>query len=176
MRFASTSIPGAWIVELEPHADARGSFARTFCQREFAAHGLATDFPQHSRSFNKAKGTLRGVHFQKPPYAEAKLVSCVRGSIYDVCVDLRPDSPTFRSWLAVELTESNGKQFYIPEGCAHGFQTLADNSEVNYLISTFYEPTAGAGWRYDDPAFGVAWPLPVAAINDKDLAWPAFEA
>lgn len=176
MRFIPTPLAGVWTVELEPVGDARGSFARSFCAREFAEHGLVTEFPQHSRSLNKAKGTLRGLHLQRPPHGETKLVSCIRGAIYDVCVDLRPDSPTYRHWHGVELSETNGAQFYLPKGCAHGFQTLTDNAEVNYLISAFYEPPAGAGWRYDDPAFSVTWPLPVASISEKDLAWPAFQA
>ena len=175
MRFIPTPLPGAWTVELEPIGDGRGSFARSFCAQEFGEHGLVTEFPQHSRSFNKTRGTLRGLHMQRPPHEEVKLVSCTRGAVYDVCVDLRPNSPTYRRWHGVELSETNGVQFYLPKGCAHGFQTLSDNAEVNYLISAFYEPSAGAGWRYDDPAFSVTWPLPASVISDKDLAWPEFQ-
>lgn len=174
MRFIPTPIEGAWLIEPEPHADERGSFARTFCAREFTAHGLMTEFPQHSQSVNRAKHTLRGMHFQRPPHAETKLVSCVRGAIYDVCVDLRPDSPSFRRWHGAELSADTGRQFYIPMGCAHGFLTLSEAACVNYLISAFFAPEAAAGVRFDDPAFAIAWPALPAVISDKDLAWPAF--
>ena len=176
MIFTQTDIPGAWIVDPEPISDSRGFFARTFCEQEFAARGLPTRFPQHSVSFNARQGTLRGLHFQRPPHEETKLVSCTAGAIYDVCVDLRPDSPTFRQWRGFELTAANRRQFLIPTGCAHGFQALSDNTEVRYLISEFYDPAASAGVRFDDPAFAVAWPLPATEISEKDHAWPDFTA
>ena len=174
MRFIPAEIDGAWIVELDPLRDERGTFARTFCAREFAAHGLAVDFPQHSRSLTRAKGAVRGMHFQTAPHQESKLVSCLRGAIFDVCVDLRPHSPTYRRWQAVELSPANGRQFYIPQGCAHGFQTLSEDAEVNYLISEYYAPAASTGVRHDDPAFAIRWPLPLAQISEKDRAWPDF--
>ena len=174
MQFMETSLRGAWIVETEPVRDSRGSFARTFCEREFAEHGLETRFVQHSSSKNIQAGTLRGLHFQAGPHAEVKVVSCVRGAILDVIVDLRPDSAQFCQWQAVELTESNGRRLYIPRGFAHGFQTLCDDCEVHYLISEFYTPEASSGVRYNDSAFGIDWPLPVKVISEKDLAWPKF--
>lgn len=176
MIFTQTEIPGAWIVDPEPIRDSRGAFARTFCEREFAQRGLETRFPQHSVSFNTARGTLRGLHFQRAPHEETKLVSCTAGAIYDVCVDLRPDSPTFRQWRALELSAASGRQFLIPAGCAHGFQTLADNTEVRYLISEFYAAEASDGVRYDDPAFAVRWPIEITQIADKDRSWPDFRS
>ncbi len=174
MRFTPLPIHGAWVIDPEPLLDARGGFARTFCAREFTAHGLTTEFPQHSQSFNVAKHTLRGMHFQRAPHQEAKLVSCIRGAIYDVCVDLRPDSPSFRLWHGVELSADNLRQFYIPEGCAHGFLTLSADACVNYLISAYYAPDAAAGVRFDDPAFAIDWPAPPAIISEKDRAWTDF--
>lgn len=175
MRFSPLRISGAWLVELEPHIDDRGSFARTFCEREFAAHGLVTHLPQHSRSRNAMQGVLRGMHYQTAPHMEVKLVSCTRGAIFDVCLDLRQGSPTFLQWQGCELSEDNGRQLYIPEGCAHGFQSLTDRSEVMYRISSFFEPTASAGVRYNDPAFSINWPLEVSSISERDLAWPDFQ-
>lgn len=175
MRFQPVGIDGAWLVELEPIGDSRGSFARTFCAQEFAAHGLVVDFRQHSVSSNSEKGTLRGMHFQSAPHAEAKLVSCRQGAIFDVCLDLRRDSPTFLQWRGYELNAQNGRQLYIPKGCAHGFQTLTHDAEVTYRISDDYEPSASGGVRFDDPAFGIVWPLPVTVMSDKDRAWADFK-
>ena len=174
MRFETTGLDGAWLVQLEPRQDSRGFFARTFCVDEFGAQGLAAEFPQHSisRSFNK--GTVRGMHFQREPHAEVKLVRCLNGAIWDVIIDMRPDSPTSRQWRAFELSDENGCQLYIPKGFAHGFQTLSDNAEVNYLISEFHVPDAASGVCHDDPAFGITWPLPVTTISEKDLLWPKF--
>lgn len=174
MKFTESDIPGAWLIEPEPIRDSRGAFARVFCEKEFAARGLEIRYPQHSVSQNVTRGTLRGLHYQEAPHAEIKVVSCIRGAIFDVCVDLRPDSPTFRQWRAVELSADNRRLFYIPAGCAHGFQTLTDDAEAHYLISEFYAPEAARGVRYDDPAFAVTWPLPVSVISDKDRAWPDF--
>ncbi len=168
MRFTPLEITGAFIVDLDPISDTRGSFARSFCAREFAEHGLASMFPQHSRSQNKVKGTLRGMHWQTAPHEEAKLVGCVRGAIFDVCLDLRRGSSSYLQWRGVELSAENRRQLYIPQGCAHGFQTLTDDAEVNYLISAEYAPESARGARFDDPAFGIKWPLPVTAISDKD--------
>jgi dTDP-4-dehydrorhamnose 3,5-epimerase len=175
MRFTSLEIGGAFVIDVEAHADERGSFARSFCSREFAEHGLPEHFPQHSLSYNVRKGTLRGMHFQKAPHEEGKLVGCIRGAIFDVCLDLRRDSPTFLKWQGFELSADNRRQLYIPKGCAHGFQTLTDAAEVNYRISEFYVPDAGAGYRYNDPAFGVQWPLPVSMISDRDRDYPDFK-
>ncbi len=175
MRFTETKLSGVWLVEPTPIVDERGSFARTFCEKEMAEHGLATRFVQHSRSTNLRKGTLRGLHFQSPPHGEVKIVSCLKGAVYDVAVDLRPASSTRYHWVAFELTPENGRQVYIPVGFAHGFQTLTENAEVSYLISQFYTPAASAGIRYDDPALAIDWPIRVSVISDKDRSWPLLE-
>lgn len=174
MHFKETKLPGAWLIEPVPAHDHRGFFARTFCAREYADHGLTTGFVQHNTSYSMARGTLRGMHFQKAPFEEVKMVSCLKGRIWDVIIDLRPQSPTFRHWQGFELTAANDRQLYVPEGFAHGFQTLCDHAEVGYLISAFYAPQAASGVRYDDPAFAIDWPLPVSVISEKDLTWPAF--
>jgi dTDP-4-dehydrorhamnose 3,5-epimerase len=174
MIFTPTRLAGLWLVEIEPRADERGHFARTWCAREFAGHGLDTRLVQTSLSFNRRRGTLRGMHFQRPPHAEVKLVRCTRGAIWDVAIDLRPQSPTYGGWQGFELSAGNAAALYIPEGFAHGFQTLADESEVFYQMSAFYAPEAAAGVRYDDPAFGIDWPLPVASIAPRDAAWPDY--
>lgn len=176
MRFVETGLSGSWLVDPQPVADERGSFMRTFCEKEFASHGLATRFVQHSQSHSSRRGTLRGMHFQVAPYAEVKLVSCVRGAIYDVIVDLRPSSPTLHRWVGIELTPENRRQVYVPAGFAHGFQTLRYDTLVSYLISQSYTPEASAGVRYDDPAFGIDWPLAPTAISEKDRAWPLLNS
>lgn len=176
MRFDPTNLSGACLVVPEPVGDERGFFARTFCVRELAEHGLETEFVQHSASVSLKRGTLRGMHFQREPHGEAKIVTCVKGAIFDVIVDLRPASPTFRRWQGFELTDANRHRLYIPKGFAHGFQTLTDNVEVGYLISAFYEPSAASGVRHDDPAFGIEWPLPVTVISEKDKGWADFTA
>jgi dTDP-4-dehydrorhamnose 3,5-epimerase len=172
MNFFSTTLNDAWLIDLDRNNDIRGYFARAFCAREFSARGLETSFVQHSLSCSRQRGTLRGMHFQTPPHGEVKVVRCVRGAIFDVIVDIRPQSPTYRRWQGFELTAENQRQLYIPAGFAHGFQTLTDDVEVHYLISAFYEPTAASGFRYDDPAFAISWPLPVSVISDRDKAWP----
>jgi dTDP-4-dehydrorhamnose 3,5-epimerase len=174
MRFETTSLDGVRLVHLEPARDSRGFFARSFCADEFRAHDLEAEFPQHSLSCSSRKGTVRGMHFQRAPHAEVKLVRCIRGSIWDIIIDLRPDSATFRQWRGFELSDENGTQLYIPKGFAHGFQTLSDDAQVNYLISECYAPAAASGVRHDDPAFGITWPLPVSMISEKDLLWPDF--
>lgn len=176
MRFTETRLQGAWLIEPEPVQDHRGFFSRTFCTEEFGGRGLTTSFVQHSSSYNIASGTLRGMHFQRPPHGEVKLVSCLRGAVWDVIIDLRPNSPSFRQWQGFELTADNRRQLYVPAGCAHGFQTLRASSEVGYLISTAHAPAAAAGIRYDDAAFAIEWPSAVAAISEKDQAWPPFSA
>jgi dTDP-4-dehydrorhamnose 3,5-epimerase len=174
MRFDTTQLDGAWLIGLEPANDNRGFFARTFCTREFAERGLETAFVQQSTSFSTARGTIRGMHFQREPAAEVKVVSCARGAIYDVIVDLRKRSPTYRRWQGFELSAENRRRLYIPAGYAHGFQTLSDDAEVEYLISEFYAPDSASGVRYDDPAFAISWPLSVASISDKDRLWPDY--
>ncbi len=176
MRFTPTGLQDAWLIRLDPARDTRGFFARTFCVDEFRAHGLETNFPQHSMSRSYRKGTIRGMHFQRMPHCETKLVRCLSGAIWDVIIDLRPDSTTFRQWRGFELTAENQDHLYIPKGFAHGFQTLSDDAHVNYLISAVYVPDAAGGLRYDDPAFGIAWPLPVSVISEKDLQWPSFSS
>ena len=174
MQFHPTTLCDAWLVHLEPVRDDRGFFARTFCVEEFAAHGLETSYPQHSISYSARRGTLRGMHYQRDPHSEAKLVRCVKGAIWDVIIDIRPGSPTYRNWQEFELSSVNGHQLYIPKGFAHGFQTLTVDVVVNYLISEPYEPQSAYGLRHDDPSFGITWPLPVTEISEKDLQWPNF--
>jgi dTDP-4-dehydrorhamnose 3,5-epimerase len=171
MRFTATKLEGAWVVEPEPHEDSRGLFARTFCGREFRDQGLVDTFVQCNTSWNALAGTVRGFHYQLPPSCEAKLVRCTAGSLSDVIIDLRPDSPTYLQHVAVELTAKNRMALYIPEMFAHGFQTLKDDTEVFYQMSEFYAPKLARGLRYDDPKLGIRWPLPVASISDRDLNW-----
>jgi dTDP-4-dehydrorhamnose 3,5-epimerase len=175
MIFTETALAGAFIVDIEAREDARGFFARTFCANEFKAHGLKPTVAQANLSFNHLKGTLRGLHFQAPPVAETKLVRCTAGAILDVIVDIRPDSPTFRQHVAVELTADNRRALYVPEMFAHGYLTLTDGAEVVYSVGEFYTPGAEGGYRWDDPALKIDWPLKVAVISDKDAAWPLIE-
>ena len=176
MRFTETDIAGAYLVELEPFSDERGTFARIWCEDELRARGLTAHLSQCSISRNRRAGTLRGMHFQRPPHEEAKLVRCTRGAIYDVALDLRPSSPTERRWVAAELTAENGSALFIPEGCAHGFQTLVDDSDVLYLISRPYVPDAAGGVRWDDPAFGIEWPHAIGrTLSERDRQWPDYE-
>lgn len=175
MIFSEHDICGLFLIDIEPIHDERGSFARTFCKQEFGARGLETNFVQCSLSYNKKKGTLRGMHYQAAPHEEVKIVSCIKGAIYDVVIDLRPGSETFMRWVAVELTEQNRKSLYIPKGCAHGFQTLEDDSVVSYQISEFYHPESARGIRWDDPAFGICWPFAPAIISAKDATWPLLQ-
>jgi dTDP-4-dehydrorhamnose 3,5-epimerase len=175
MKFRKTSLADAMLIDLEPRADERGFFARTFCTAEFAAQGLETSFPQSNHSHNLKAGTLRGMHYQHPPHGEVKLVRCVRGAILDVIVDLRPGSPSYGQWEGFELTAENGRILYVPVGFGHGFQTLEDMSDVTYQVSHPYTPGAEGGLRWDDPAIGIAWPLPVSVISEKDAAWPPIQ-
>jgi dTDP-4-dehydrorhamnose 3,5-epimerase len=174
MIFTETLIAGAYVIEVERIEDNRGFFARTWCQREFERNGLSPRLVQCSVSFNNRKGTLRGMHYQAAPHAEAKLVRCTAGAIYDVIVDLRPDSRTLCQWFGVELTAESRRALYIPEGLAHGFLTLADETEVFYQMSEFYAPDSARGVRWDDPAFNIRWPAPVAVISPRDAAYPDF--
>lgn len=175
MIIRESPIPGAFLVETEPVADDRGHFARTWSRTEFTAKGLAVDLDHCGASYNHTKGTLRGMHFQDSPHEEVKLVRCVRGSVYDVALDLRPESPTFRRWFAAELSADNGRALYIPKGCAHGFQTLEDGAEVFYMISVAHRPDAARGVRWDDPAFTIDWPLPTSVIAPRDASFKDFE-
>jgi dTDP-4-dehydrorhamnose 3,5-epimerase len=174
MIFAETKLPGAFIIELEKREDERGFFARAWCKKEFEAHGLNSDWVQANLAFSKRRGTLRGLHYQIAPYEEAKLMRCIRGAIYDVIIDLRPESPTYKRWLGVELTADNHKMLYVPEGFAHGYQTLMDNTETFYQASQFYSPESERGLRYDDPAFAIEWPIDVQVISDKDKSWSDY--
>jgi dTDP-4-dehydrorhamnose 3,5-epimerase len=175
MRFLPTELPGVFVVEPEPRADDRGLFARTYCRDEFAARGLCIEWVQCSVSFNARAGTLRGMHWQSAPHEEVKLVRCTSGAAFDVVVDMRAGSPTFRKWVAVELTAANRKAVYIPGGCAHGFQTLVDGTELFYQMSAFYAPESARGARWDDPALGIAWPpCDARVIAPRDLSFPGL--
>ena len=174
MKFTETAIPGAWIVEPERRTDARGFFARVFCVDEFAAHGLETGLVQANTGVSLRRGTLRGMHYQRGEAAEAKVVRCTQGRVFDVVLDLRPDSPAFRRWVGVELSAENEQMLYVPRGCAHGYQTLTDDAELWYGATARYTPSAATGVRHDDPAFGINWPLDVTVISDADAAWPDF--
>ena len=176
MRFTEISLKGAFIIEPDRIEDDRGFFARTFCRQEFEKHGLNPNLVQCSVSFNTEKGTLRGMHYQAKPHEEVRLVRCTRGALYDVILDLRPDSSTFKQWFAVELTAENRTMVYIPEGFAHGFQALEDNTEVFYQMSEFYHPERARGVRWDDPAFGIKWPITITVIADKDSHYLDYSA
>jgi dTDP-4-dehydrorhamnose 3,5-epimerase len=174
MIYRELTLPGVFEVTMEPNLDQRGFFARSWCAREFAEHGLNPRLVQCNVSFNERRGTLRGMHYQASPFGEAKLVRCTAGAIYDVVVDLRPQSATFKRWCGLELTAANRDMIYIPEGVAHGFLTLADKTEIFYQMSEFYHPDLSRGVRWNDPAFGIEWPEPVAVISERDRAYPDF--
>jgi dTDP-4-dehydrorhamnose 3,5-epimerase len=175
MIFTETKLKGAFIVDIERREDSRGFFARAFCQNEFEARGLKNTIAQANIGFNARKGTVRGMHFQYPPAAETKLVRCTRGAILDIIVDLRPESPTYLQHVAVEMNEDNQRALYVPERFAHGYQTLDDNTETSYQVGEFYTPGSEGGLLFTDPRLGLRWPLPVAAISDKDAAWQLLE-
>jgi dTDP-4-dehydrorhamnose 3,5-epimerase len=177
MQFTETALAGAFVIDLERREDERGFFARAWCEEEFAAHGLDTRVSQCNVSFNERRGTLRGLHYQVPPHAEVKVVRCTRGAVYDVIVDLRPDSGTYTRWIGVELTAENRRQLYVPEGFAHGYLTLEDGTETYYQVSAPYAPDAERGARWDDPAFGIEWPdAGELLISEKDRGWPDFHS
>jgi dTDP-4-dehydrorhamnose 3,5-epimerase len=176
MKFLSVPLPGAYVMEIEPVRDERGFFARTWCAQELKAHGLNSNLAQCSISFNKRRGTLRGMHYQEQPFAEAKLIRCSSGEIYDVVVDLRRASPTYCKWFAIELTAANGKMLYVPEGVAHGFQTLTDGAEVSYQISETYRPEFARGVRWNDSSFGIEWPIRDSIVSERDRAFPDHTA
>ncbi|MCX5815853.1 MAG: dTDP-4-dehydrorhamnose 3,5-epimerase [Proteobacteria bacterium] len=175
MRFTESRLKGAFIIELDRIEDERGFFARSFCQKEFVRYGLETNVSQCNISFNKMKGTIRGMHFQRKPKGEPKLVRCTAGRIYDIIIDLRRDSRTYCEWEAVELTADNRKALYIPKGFAHGFQTLEDNTEVFYQMYEFYYPEYSSGARWNDPKFSIKWPLPPVEISEKDSGYPDYK-
>lgn len=175
MNFLETGIAGVYLIEPERREDMRGYFARTWCADEFARHGLATEFTQCSTSFNRKSGTLRGLHFQAPPDQEIKLIRCTRGRVFDVAVDLRPHSPTRGRWISSELTAENGRMIYIPQGLAHGFQTLEDASELFYQITPAQHAHAARGVRWDDSRLAIDWPLAVAVISERDRANPTYQ-
>jgi dTDP-4-dehydrorhamnose 3,5-epimerase len=174
MIYRELTLPGVFEVTMEPNRDQRGFFARSWCAREFAEHGLDPRLVQCNVSFNERRGTLRGMHYQASPFGEAKLVRCTAGAIYDVVVDLRPESATFKRWCGLKLTAANREMLYIPEGVAHGFLTLADNTEIFYQMSEFYHPDLSRGVRWNDPAFGIEWPEPVAVMSERDRTYSDF--
>jgi dTDP-4-dehydrorhamnose 3,5-epimerase len=176
MVFTETAIRGIFIIDLERMEDERGFFARSFCREEFRARGLKTDIAQSNVSFNRRQGTLRGMHLQVAPRAEAKLVSCARGEVHDVVVDLRPDAPTYCKWIAVRMTEDDRRALYIPEGIAHGFQTLKDDTELFYQMFISYAPECQRGVRWDDPAFGIEWPIPDPIVSERDRSYPLYDS
>lgn len=172
MKFIETEIFGVWLIEPELRQDNRGRFFRAWCSREFSEHGISFLPVQANMGFSVRKGTVRGMHVQVEPAPEAKLIRCTRGSMFDVVVDLRSDSSTYRKWLGAELSAENGRMLYVPELCAHGYQTLADHTEMFYLTSQFYAPEAVRGARFDDPIFGIQWPLDPTAVSEQDRSWP----
>jgi dTDP-4-dehydrorhamnose 3,5-epimerase len=175
MMFKETILPGAYVIEPDKIRDDRGYFARIWCKREFQHHGLRSDLAQSNSGFSHRRGTLRGLHFQKAPHAEVKIVRCTRGAMFDVIVDLRSESPTYKRWFGVELTDENGRIIYVPEGFAQGYITLTDNTEMNYHTSQFYDAEAASGVRYDDVVLGIHWPLTPTTISEQDRNWPPLE-
>jgi dTDP-4-dehydrorhamnose 3,5-epimerase len=175
MIFKKTEVVGAFVIEPTPHVDDRGRFMRSWCAREFLDNGIEFVPVQANMGLSLKKGTVRGVHYQLAPAPEAKLVRCTRGAMFDVVLDIRQDSPSFGKWSGVELTPENGRMLYLPENCAHGYQTLAENTEMYYMTSAIYTPSAAGGMRFDDPVFQIAWPLEVIAISEQDRSWPLFE-
>ena len=176
MIFTECKLSGAFIIDLETIEDPRGFFARTWCQREFREHGLSMSTVQVNIGFSRRKGTLRGMHYQEPPRDEVKVVRCTRGAVYDVIIDLRPDSRTYTQWAGVELTAGNHRILYVPQGFAHGYQALEDNTEICYQTSEFYHPEAARGVRYSDPKFGIEWPLETTVISEADRSWPDYRS
>ena len=176
MKFIETGLDGVYVIEPERINDHRGFFARIWCQNELRQLGLRTELAQSNVGFNYRKGTLRGLHFQEPPHAEVKIVRCSRGAIFDVIVDLRPESPSYKHWFGVELSEENCKMIYAPEGFAQGYITLVDNTEMYYHTTEFYHPASAFGVRYDDPAFGIEWPIAISDMSEQDRNWPDFQS
>lgn len=175
MRFTQASISGVWTIDPDSHEDERGRFFRAWCAREFAEHAISFTPVQANMGFSVRKGTVRGMHFQVAPAPEAKLVRCTRGAMFDVALDLRPDSPTYGQWFGAELSADNGRSLYLPENCAHGYQTLEDSTEMHYISSAFYTPSAANGVRFDDPAFGIEWPETITVVSEQDRNWPLVD-
>lgn len=175
MRFTETGLVGAWVIDPSPHEDDRGRFMRAWCAREFAEHGVDFFPVQANMGFSVRRGTVRGMHFQEAPALEAKLVRCTKGAVFDVVLDLRPGSQTYGQWYGAELTAENGRMLYVPEHCAHGHQTLEECSEIHYMTSGFYSPSAVRGARFDDPAFDIQWPLLATLVSEQDRNWPLVE-
>jgi dTDP-4-dehydrorhamnose 3,5-epimerase len=174
VRFTDLTVQGAVLIDIVPVCDERGFFARTWCERELREYGLLSDIRQMNVGYSPAKGTLRGLHFQTPPSEEVKIVRCTRGAVYDVVLDLRPASSSFRGWSAVELTADNHRMVYVPQGCAHGYLTLEPDTELLYSTSAAYDPRAATGVRYDDPTFGIEWPAPITLVSAADRGWPLY--
>ena len=175
MKFETASLKGAWVVELDPYEDDRGYYARAYCRREFEVHGIDPAIVQVNTVFSRRAGTLRGMHYQTEPAAESKFVRCIRGSLYDVMVDMRPESPTYLKWFGIELSANNRKMTFVPKNFAHGFLTLEDNTEACYMVGEYYTPDCERGFRHNDPAVGIAWPEAVKVISEKDKTWPLLE-
>jgi dTDP-4-dehydrorhamnose 3,5-epimerase len=175
VRFRETGVAGAWVIDPAPRQDERGRFMRAWCAREFEQRGIGFVPVQANMGFSRARGTVRGMHFQTAPALEAKLVRCTRGSMFDVALDLRPGSPSYGKWWGEELTAENGRMLFVPELCAHGYQTLEDDTEMYYLTSAFYAPESATGVRFDDPAYSIAWPLEATVVSPQDLGWPLQE-
>lgn len=174
MKFFETELRGAFIIDIEERSDERGFFARGFCRKELEEHGLNGNIVQANISYNKIRGTLRGMHYQKHPYEENKLIRCTRGALYDVIIDLREDSATYKKWIGVELTQSNHRTLYVPEGFAHGFITLEDDTEATYMVTQFYSPSSESGLRWNDPEFNIQWPVEPVVISEKDRNHPDY--
>jgi len=174
VKFTETKLKGAFLIDMEKREDNRGSFARSFCRREFETHGLNPHVAQANASHSLRKGTMRGMHYQKTPFQEVKIVRCTRGAIYDVIIDLRINSPTYQQWVGAELTADNYRALYVPEDFAHGFVTLVDDADVFYLVSQFYAPNSECGIRHNDPMFAIQWPEEIKVVSDKDNAWPDY--
>jgi dTDP-4-dehydrorhamnose 3,5-epimerase len=172
MQFSETSLAGAWVIDPAPHIDDRGRFMRAWCAREFADHGVDFSPVQANMGFSTRRGTIRGLHYQEAPAVETKLVRCTKGVVFDVLVDLRAESASFGRWFGVELSAENGRMLYVPERCAHGYQTLEDHTEIYYMASEYYAPESVRGVRFDDPVFGIQWPLAATAVSEQDRSWP----
>jgi dTDP-4-dehydrorhamnose 3,5-epimerase len=175
MRFTETKIPGSFLIDVQKLGDDRGFFARAWCQQEFEEHGLVSRVVQANLGFSPRRGTLRGLHYQLPPFEEVKVVRCTRGAVFDVIVDLRPGSPAYQQWVGTELTADNHRTFYVPAGCAHGYLTLSEDAEIFYQTSHAFVPDAARGVRYDDPVLGIEWPAAIEVVSDKDRAWPLLD-
>lgn len=176
MKFATTPVDGAYVIDVNRIGDSRGYFGRLWCERELEKHGLLAHIKQSNIGFSPEAGTLRGLHYQKAPHQEVKIVRCTRGAVFDVVVDIRRDSPTYRKWYGIELNPDNSSMLYVPEGCATGYLTLMDNSEIYYNTSEFYAPDSATGIRHDDPLFDIDWPGEIKTISDNDTNWPDYEA